>query len=501
MSPRVLEPRSWTLGAKLAATFSAVILLVVGVVSASVMAGIRRSIERDLRERGADAAHNLAHLSAELVLEDDLWGLYKVIRDVVVGGGQGENLVAYAAVVDGQGKVLAHSDPSRHPMGASLDALDAAPGEAYRSGVSWSSAGREGVVQHFASPIVVDGQQIATARVGISLRHLEPTIARIRAEVLALGLVLGAMGALVGLLISRRMIRPLTALGRAADRIAAGNLDEASPVRWKEQDEIGALAERFNVMAARLRDSQRAAAEAQARLVRTERLASVGECAGSLAHEIRNPLGAVVAAAKMLCARTPQSETYDRERLAAVIADEARRLNGILTDFLVFARPRAPALQRHSMNALVGDLLESLRLDELAAGKSLEARCGWEDAPCEMDRDQLAQVLWNLLRNALEATPPGGRVVVETAQRDGAEVLEIADEGPGIPAERQRCLFEPFQSSKQGGSGLGLAIAHRIVAAHAGSIVVTSTPGEGTRLTVTLPLRAAAAAPGATEAA
>jgi signal transduction histidine kinase len=495
-----LSFRSWTLGAKLAATFAAVILLVVAVVSLSVIAGIRRSIERDLRERGADAAHNLARLSAELVLDDDLWGLYKVIREVVVGGGDGENLVAYAAVVDGQGKVLAHSDPERHPIGSTVEA-GTAPRRAYRSAVDWSAPDDRGAVHHFASPVVVDGQQIATARVGISLRHLEPTIARIRREILALALVLGALGALVGLLISRRMTRPLRELGRAADRIAAGHLDEPAPVRWAERDEIGALADRFNSMATRLGESQRAAAEAQARLVRSERLASVGECAGSLAHEIRNPLGAVVAAAKMLCARTPQSETYDRERLASVIADEARRLNEILTDFLVFARPRPPALQPRSMNGVVRALLEAMRLDALAAGKSVEARCGWEDGPCEMDRDQVTQVLWNLLRNALEVTPAGGIVVVETAQRGGASVVEIADAGPGIPRDRQACLFEPFHSSKQGGSGLGLAIAHRIVAAHGGSIAVASRVGQGTRFTVTIPLRAAPGASGANEAA
>jgi len=111
-----------------------------------------------------------------------------------------------------------------------------------------------------------------------------------------------------------------------------------------------------------------------------------------------------------------------------------------------------------------------------------------------MDRDQVKQVLWNLLRNALEATPAGGRVVVETAFERGAVVVQIADEGPGIPPERQARLFEPFFTTKKGGSGLGLAIAHRIVSAHGGTLAVSSAPGEGTRARVTLPLRVAATA-------
>jgi signal transduction histidine kinase len=483
--------RSWSLGAKLAATFSAVIVLVVGVVSVTVMTGVRRTIEQDVRTRGADAAHNLSRHSAELVLEEDLWGIYKLIRDIVVGGGAGENLVAYATVIDREGKVLAHSDPARHPIGEPVEEPGAtAEGD---GAIDWSTGADRDEVHHFAFPVVVDGQRVATARVGISLRQVEPTIARIRAQVLALGAVLAALGALLGLLISRRMTRPLTELGRAADRIAAGRLQESSTIRTKEKDEIGALADRFNLMAERLRDSQRTAQEAQARLVESERLASLGECAGALAHEIRNPLGAVVAAAKMLSSRTPQSETYDRERLAGVVADEAKRLNGILSDFLVYARPRPPALQPHSMNALVSELLESLRFDELCRGRSVEVRLGAEAWACKMDRDQVKQVLWNLLRNALEATPEGGVVTVATTQRSSAAVVEVADQGPGIPPERQRCLFEPFQSKKKGGSGLGLAIAHRIVSAHDGKLEATSPPQGGTRVSVSLPLDGAAA--------
>jgi two-component system sensor histidine kinase HydH len=483
----------WTLGAKLAATFAGVISLVVLVVSLWVVSRSRTALEHELRERGADAAHNLSRLSAELVLEEDLWGLYKVVRDIVVGGGEGANLLAYAAVVDASGVVLAHSDPARFPMGEPFADEVGAPGEAYRPGITWSRgmAGGE-VVHHFAAPVIVDNQQVATARIGISLRQLEATLSRITLEVAAIGILLQQLGALVGYFIARRMTRPLSELRLAVDRIAAGQLDAAPAVSTTEKDEIGALADRFNVMARRLRDSQRDTQEAQARLIRSERLASVGECAGSLAHEIRNPLGAVVAAARMLSSRAAQATTYDRERLATVIADEARRLSRILSDFLVFARPRPLSIQPHSMNALVDEILELLRLDDLAHGRTLEWRAGPESGPCELDRDQVKQALWNLLRNALEATAAGGRVLVRTVQGVDRVTVEIADDGAGIAPERQARLFEPFYTTKKGGSGLGLAIAHRIVSAHGGTISLSSRPGEGTRISVTLPLRARA---------
>jgi two-component system, NtrC family, sensor histidine kinase HydH len=478
----------WTLGAKLAATFAAVISLVVLLVSLWVVARSRSALEHELADRGADAARNLSRLSAELVLEEDLWGLYKVVRDVV--GADRDGLVAYAALIDPGGKVLAHSDPARHPMGEPLGAEGETIAKAARPGPWSSDRTSEEAVRRFTAPVIVDNQQVATAYIGISPRKLEATISRISTEIVALGVLLQWLGLVLGYVIARRMTRPLTELGRAVDRIASGRLEDPPLVSTKEKDEIGALADRFNLMAHHLRDSRRKTEEAHAQLIRSERLASIGECAGALAHEIRNPLGAVVAAARMLSSHAPQATTYDRGRLAEVIADEARRLNGILSEFLVFARPRAPSRQPHSMNALVREILELLRLDELARGKTLDGRIGPEGGPCEMDRDQVKQVIWNLLRNALEATHEGGRVVVETAQRDQSVVVVISDEGAGIPAERQRHTFEPFHSSKKGGSGLGLAIAHRIVSAHGGTIGLSSRPGEGTRISVTLPLRA-----------
>lgn len=479
----------WSLGAKLAGTFAMVILLVVLVVSISLASQSRRALEQMLRDRGSETAQNLARLSAGMVLEEDLWGIYKVVRDIAAGADAGENVVVLAAVSDSAGKVLAHSDPERHPTGEPIP--DAGGANPAGRGATWGVRLPSGeTLQYFTAPVVVDRQQVATALVGVSSRRLEATISRITREALLAGFLLALLGAALGFLVARRMTRPLTELGAAVDRIGAGDLDEPPAVITREKDEIGRLAERVNLMARRLRDSQRETREAQARLIRSERLASLGECAGSLAHEIRNPLGAVVAASRMLSSEAPQARSYDRERLAGVVADEARRLSRILGDFLVFARPQPPSPQPHSMNGLVGELVESLRLDDLAQGKRIHLRLGTETSPCDMDRDQLKQVLWNLLRNALEAVPAGGAVAIETAAAGEMETVEVTDDGPGIPPECQVRLFEPFYTTKKGGSGLGLASAHRIVTAHGGTIAISSRPGEGTRVRVTLPLRA-----------
>jgi PAS domain S-box-containing protein len=227
--------------------------------------------------------------------------------------------------------------------------------------------------------------------------------------------------------------------------------------------------------------------ELQARLIRSERLASVGELAGALAHEIRNPLGSLFAAAKMLTAESPQAAGYDRTALLQVISDESRRLERTLSDFLAFARPRPPVRRSHDLNGLIGEVLDAVRLDTLAREKIMTTHLAPDLPPVAVDRDQVKQVIWNVVRNALEATVPGGRLDVSTRAMDGRVVIEVADGGVGIPPDRQARLFEPFQTTKPGGSGLGLAIAHRIVTAHDGTIDVDSQPGLGTRVRVDLP--------------
>jgi two-component system, NtrC family, sensor histidine kinase AtoS len=601
VSGRLLRPfREWTLGAKLASTFFVVVAGVAALVSVSVIRHERAALDAELRKRGVDLVENLARLSVDLVLQDDLWGLYKVVRDIARGSGDSENVVVYAMVLDPAGRVLAHSDPARYPMGERLPADSAVSGDR-AIGATRHRSVRDGdqTLHDLAAPIVLDKQPIGIARVGITPRYLEATVARITRDILLITSALGALGVTLGFVISRRMTRPLRELAHAVDRIGAGRLDEPITVTTTEKDEIGRLADRFTVMAQRLRENVREIQETkhylenlletandfiytldtdgrityvnrqflalglgredlvgkplevllgpaavgdpgatgapspvfevevqdregrartlvvtetplrdgergrvgtlgiakdvterkelETRLIKSERLASIGELAGALAHEIRNPLGAVVASAKMLSAESPQAADYDRIALLRVITDEARRLDRILSDFLDFARPRVPLRQPHSLNGLVGEVVGTLRFDHAAREKAVETRLDPTLPPVPVDADQIKQVLWNVVRNALEATEPAGTLRIATAAEDGHVVVEVEDFGAGIPPERQARLFEPFQTTKRGGAGLGLAIAHRIVAAHHGAIDVTSEPGAGTRVRIRLP--------------
>jgi signal transduction histidine kinase len=192
----------------------------------------------------------------------------------------------------------------------------------------------------------------------------------------------------------------------------------------------------------------------------------------------------------MLTDDSPRAAGYDRTALLGVIADESARLDRILTDFLAFARPREPVRLPHSVNDLVREVLTSLQLDRLGQSRPVDTALQAGLPPVPIDADQIKQAVWNVVRNALEATQPGDALRVATAARNGQVVVEVADAGPGIPSDQQARLFEPFQTSKPGGSGLGLAIAHRIVAAHGGAIEIETAAGAGTRVRITLPREA-----------
>jgi signal transduction histidine kinase len=227
-----------------------------------------------------------------------------------------------------------------------------------------------------------------------------------------------------------------------------------------------------------------------ARLHAAERLATTGELAAGMAHEIRNPLAAIVNATALLTDEAGLTAD-ERASTVAAIRTEARRLNRILSDFLQFARPqhvrRAPGdireVVQHVSALIRDDRSRAPRVDVKVAVDPTVPRFPF-------DRDQVTQVLWNVALNGVQAMNGRGRLSVDVARVDGHVALAVSDTGPGIPSEVRPRVFEPFYSDKPDGSGLGLTIAERIVAAHGGRIDIDSPPGGGTRVTLRFPLEA-----------
>jgi len=221
----------------------------------------------------------------------------------------------------------------------------------------------------------------------------------------------------------------------------------------------------------------------------TDRLRAVGEMAAGIAHEIRNPLASIAGSTELLADSAQLDETG--QRLLRIITNESDRLNHIIEQFLAYAREREPEMAPHNIRAIVEEIVTLFSNDARAAHVTrIELHAPDEPLFVMADQEQLRQVVFNLLRNATEAMPQGGKIdiTIETAGRDADELcVRVRDTGCGIPPEALDQIFEPFYSTKRRGTGIGLALAEKIVHAHRGTITVASTPGAGTEFTITLP--------------
>ena len=221
-------------------------------------------------------------------------------------------------------------------------------------------------------------------------------------------------------------------------------------------------------------------------LRRADRLSALGELSAGLAHEIRNPLGSIEGAMQILC--RPELPTETRLEFGDLGQKEVNRLKGLLTNFLDFARPQTP--MRSSTEPL--QLLESVvRLAaETAKMSGVQLRIESENPvpAIAIDPEQMKQVLLNLVINAIQAMPSVGEVVLRTLSKTEAVILEVQDEGTGIPPEDLERVFNPFVTTRPGGTGLGLSIAYQIVSRHGGHIAAQRNPERGMTFRVTLPL-------------
>jgi len=225
---------------------------------------------------------------------------------------------------------------------------------------------------------------------------------------------------------------------------------------------------------------------------RGKSLSAFAHMAAHVAHEVRNPLNSILLNAELLedeAARCNCDNSGEARALIGSIKRETERLQHLTDEYLAFSRPPRPSPIHHSLNAIVDDLVHQVReqanRQRVALATDMSRGC-----PCAvMDPHQIKQAALNLVRNALEAMPQGGRLTMGTAiKSDGEIALSIADTGPGIPDEHRQQLFEPFFTTKPSGSGLGLSLAAHIVRDHGGFIDVRNEPAGGARFTILLPV-------------
>jgi two-component system sensor histidine kinase HydH len=208
--------------------------------------------------------------------------------------------------------------------------------------------------------------------------------------------------------------------------------------------------------------------------------------AASLAHEIRNPLGAMKGLTQLAQEDLPPD--HRTQDLMKTVVTEAERLEKLVSDLLSFARPRKPQISDFDLGQLVFEVREMLRLQAEERRISLMVEPSAGSLPIRSDPDGLRQVLLNILLNALHASPEEGRVTL-AARRDGVSgqvLIEVSDNGPGLQGTEPEELFQPFTTTKAQGTGLGLAISRRIVTSLGGTISLTDREGGGARCTIRL---------------
>jgi two-component system sensor histidine kinase HydH len=226
----------------------------------------------------------------------------------------------------------------------------------------------------------------------------------------------------------------------------------------------------------------------EAQLHQSERLAALGEMTAGVAHEVRNPLGIISSTAELLQERLARYEPQNH--LAQIIVDETNRLNEKVTEFLDFARPRTPNLRPCDLEAVLNRNLELLQPEIDRLGIIVTRDFQLNGQPLVVDQDLLHQAFLNILLNAIQAMPQGGHLTVSTLpgpQPGQGGEIRIQDDGEGIDPDTLKKILNPFFTTKEKGSGLGLPIVKSIIEAHRGNLTISSTPGTGTTVTITIP--------------
>jgi len=309
-------------------------------------------------------------------------------------------------------------------------------------------------------------------------RSLEPavsTVARNRNLLLLYGaIILVIVGVVVWLLIVRLIAQPVNNVLTGMERVRAGDLAVRVPAQ--SRDEIGRLTEGFNTMVESLQTATRELRDShEKQMQQASKLASIGELASGIAHEIRNPLAGIGAAVEVLA----DNRGTDRE-IVEEIQRQIHRLNTTLRELLDFARPREPEIVHCDLCDLVKPMLAFIRPDAQKQHVAIVEDCPADVPSICADPAQIQQVILNLLINAIQAMPQGGTLTLHAEADEEVLRLCIRDTGAGITKENMLRVFTPFFTTKHRGTGLGLAIARTIMEKHGGAIRLESEPGHGT---------------------
>ncbi len=306
---------------------------------------------------------------------------------------------------------------------------------------------------------------------------------RLLQRILAAALVFG-IGIVFIVYFAKRYTKPIENVVAAARMVAGGDLDQE--LNTERKDEIGELTQSFNFMVRKLRDER----ELEERLRKAEHLASVGQFSQSIAHEIRNPLNFISLSVDHIRERYKPQEGENRDAFDTLIHNiksEIQRLSRFAESFLEYGRPLELNLRKTDIVRIIEDVLSLVmakaQKDDIEIVKEFEA------APTlSVDPEFIKTCLYNVILNAFQAMPHGGRLTVSTREIENRLYIIAEDTGVGISEEKAARIFDPFFTTKGKGLGLGLALTKRVVEEHKGKVEFRSNEGKGSALTIILPM-------------
>jgi hypothetical protein len=332
--------------------------------------------------------------------------------------------------------------------------------------------------------------------VKISMQRIhEASLKHRTMNILMTVLTFGGIGAVISGALLFLVIRPVARLRHQMrnlqnqlDQVEQGQELKFSPLELsREDDEISGLILTFNALVHRLNEAHAVLHDLhQKQLEHADRLATTGEMAASMAHEIRNPLAGVLGALQVIDAEIPDSGP--KKPIVQEMIVQMERMNLAVNDLLSYARPTPPKFDTTDLNGILDRTLSILSSQIKKRNIGVDVSLDRSLPPITADKKLLQQLLWNLILNALQAMGPGGWLAVTTAGVNGSVTVTIRDTGRGIPENERANIFKPFYTTKHQGTGLGLTISRRIVEQHHGTLIVDSVENVGTTCTVRLPL-------------
>ena len=474
------------LSLKFALTITAVVAGVAFTIGAVIVTLDWQRFQLELENKALLLAHSVAVTAPEDILQNDYWSLYKSLKNMAntVPEGMRDTRILTGMILDPDGIVLAHLNPNDNPLGMppvqsneTETNLFSTAKEVRSPTLLNSGIGENGFLEGVA-PIYSDEKLLGVVRVRLSYRELYLKTQRSALVIIGLTIALVALGSLLGAAISRRITRPLTAMTEGMEAVARGELSQIRPIPVSNDDELGILASAFNKMAKEMAEKKLL----EEQIAVSEKLVALGRISAGVAHEVNNPLAGL-----MNCIDTLKNHPDDPElveRYLPLLDKGLNRIKNIVESLLIELRIE-DAHGRDNSTSL-DDLREIVESE--INGRDIDFI--WDNHLGEdvlVNKQRVQQIVLNLLKNSIQAVGDKGAVIFRTFRDGDCVILEVTDDGPGIPLEYKNQLFDPFFTTKANGTGLGLWIVYRLVESMRGVIDVESEVGNGTQFQVILP--------------